>query len=78
MSKVKLNEENTKIVKSGGISFAGALTVAFVVLKLLGIINWSWWWIVSPLWISAGIGLIVIIILLIILVILEIKERNDL
>lgn len=29
------------------------LTIAFVVLKTLGYINWSWLWVFSPLWISA-------------------------
>lgn len=38
---------------SSGIGFAGALTVAFVVLKLTGVIAWSWWWVLSPIWISA-------------------------
>lgn len=37
---------------SGGIGFAGLLTVAFVVLKLTGYIDWSWWWVTSPMWIS--------------------------
>lgn len=38
---------------SGGIGFIGLLTIAFIVLKLLGKITWSWWWVLSPLWISA-------------------------
>lgn len=37
----------------GGISFAGLLTIVFIVLKLLDKIDWSWWWVLSPLWISA-------------------------
>ena len=45
---------------SGGIGFAGLLTVAFVVLKLMNIITWSWLWVLSPLWI--GFLLIVAII----------------
>jgi hypothetical protein len=36
---------------NGGIGFAGLLTVAFVVLKLCGVIAWSWWWVLSPIWI---------------------------
>ena len=28
------------------------LTIVFIVLKLLGVINWSWWWVLSPQWIS--------------------------
>lgn len=38
---------------SSGIGFAGLLTVAFVVLKLCKVIAWSWIWVLSPLWISA-------------------------
>jgi hypothetical protein len=48
------------------IKFSGLLTtlltVLFVGLKLTNYINWSWWWVLSPLWIP-----IVLIILLILL-----------
>jgi hypothetical protein len=36
---------------SGGIGLSGVLLVVFVVLKLVGVIAWSWWWVLSPLWI---------------------------
>lgn len=38
---------------SGGIGIFGLLTVAFVVLKLTGYIAWSWWWVLSPLWLPS-------------------------
>ena len=44
------------------LSVGTILTIIFVVLKLIGIINWSWLWIFSPLWISIIIGLIVLFI----------------
>ena len=47
---------------SGGIGFVGLLTLAFIVLKLCGKISWSWWLVLSPLWIIATIILSVIII----------------
>lgn len=37
---------------SSGIGFAGLLTIVFIVLKLLKVINWSWIWVLSPAWIS--------------------------
>lgn len=37
---------------SGGIGFTGLLTVLFVGLKLTNVIAWSWWWVLSPIWIS--------------------------
>jgi len=49
--------ESSSSSSSGGIGFVGLLTVAFVVLKLLDKITWSWWWVLSPLWISAAISL---------------------
>lgn len=45
---------------SNGIGFVGALTIAFVVLKLMKIIDWSWWWVLSPLWMSALVVIAVI------------------
>lgn len=49
---------------SGGIGFAGLLTVAFIVLKLCKVINWSWVWVLAPLWISIGFAIIVLIVVL--------------
>ena len=36
---------------SGSIGFGGALALLFIGLKLGGVIAWSWWWVLSPLWI---------------------------
>ncbi len=36
---------------SGRIGFFGLLTIVFIVLKLTNYIDWSWWWILAPLWI---------------------------
>lgn len=36
--------------KSGGIGFFGVLAIVFIVLKFLGVINWSWIWVLSPIW----------------------------
>jgi len=57
-----MSNEQTTTVK-GGIGFSGLLTIAFIILKLCGVIDWSWLWVLSPLWIGAAaiIGLIVVI-----------------
>ena len=47
---------------SSGIGFTGVLTIVFVVLKLVGVITWSWWWVLSPTLINIGVWLIVVII----------------
>ena len=56
-------EEKTN--KNIGCNFGGLgtlLTVAFVVLKLCGVISWSWVWVVSPLWISFALGLVIFLV----------------
>jgi hypothetical protein len=45
-----MKEQSTS---SGGIGFVGMLTIVFIVLKLCNVIAWSWWWVLSPLWIMA-------------------------
>ena len=42
-------------------SFAKLLTVVFITLKLCGVINWSWWWVVSPIFISIGLAIVILL-----------------
>ena len=49
-----------------GISLGTILFIVFLVLKLCGTITWSWWWVTAPLWIPAGITLILIALVAII------------
>lgn len=54
------------ITNSRGIGFTGLLTILFIGLKLTHYIDWSWWWVLSPLWISAGlVGIVFLVMLLI-------------
>jgi len=53
---------NNTTTSSGGIGFAGLLTVLFIGLKLTGYIAWSWWWVLSPIWISFALVLLIILI----------------
>lgn len=53
------------------------LTLTFVVLKLCKVINWSWWWVLSPVWITAGlVGLIFLGYAIYILVLYIIAKRQ--
>ena len=51
------------VVWSTGTSFCGLLTIAFIVLKLCNIINWSWLWVLSPIWIPWSLVIFVCIII---------------
>lgn len=45
--------------------FTGMLTAIFITLKLIGVISWSWWWVLSPVWIPIAIILAVVTITII-------------
>ena len=51
--------------KQGGLGIVSVLTIVFIVLKLLGVIKWSWIWVLSPIWISAVIAVAVFSVILI-------------
>ena len=59
---------------SGGISFTGALTILFIGLKLGHVINWSWWWVLSPIWISALFVFSIILIVAVVAVIAQLSK----
>ena len=42
---------------NGGIGFFGLLAIVFIALKLTGYIAWSWWWVLSPLWLPLAVAL---------------------
>jgi len=56
------SNSDSPVVVSGGVGFGGLLTIVFIVLKLVGVISWSWLWVLAPIWIPIGIGLILYII----------------
>lgn len=41
------------------IGFTGLLAIVFIVLKLCGVITWSWVWVLSPIWIGILVGIVV-------------------
>lgn len=47
---------------AAGVGAADLLAIVFVVLKLTGVIDWSWWWVLAPIWIVWGFALLLIII----------------
>jgi len=62
---------------SGGIGFVGLLTITFVVLRLCEVVDWSWWWVLSPVWISTGvIALVLIIIALIGVIMITLNSKH--
>lgn len=59
---------NTEV---GGIGFFGLLGIVFITLKLIGIINWSWIWVLAPLWIPTAIAILIAVIFFIIIPVIK-------
>lgn len=47
--------DKNEVSYNGGAGFVGLLTILFIGLKLTGHIAWSWWWVLSPIWITFGV-----------------------
>jgi hypothetical protein len=60
---------------SGGIGFFGALAIVFITLKIIGILEWSWWLVLMPLWIPIMIVLGFVIFSLILAIINTYKNK---
>lgn len=64
----KNNDKKSSTSTAGGVGFCGLLTIAFIVLKLTGVIDWSWLWVLAPIWIPTIIAVIVLVIFLVIVI----------
>ena len=69
-----MNKTSTTV--NSGISFSGLLTVAFIVLKLCNVIQWSWWWVLAPTWIPLAFVVVVLLICGILKLIAAIHKRR--
>lgn len=56
------DKEKKSVVTVKGVGFCGLLTIAFIVLKLIGKISWSWIWVLAPMWIPTALWILAIII----------------
>lgn len=70
------NNKSNNNSSAGGVGFLGLLALIFITLKLTGVIGWSWWWVLSPLWIPASIALLIFAVMLIGVVAVAIGKVN--
>lgn len=71
------NDNKNSTTASGGIGFCGLLAVAFIVLKLCKVINWSWLWVLAPIWIPIVLCILIIVIALIVAGIKSTIKKKD-
>ena len=59
-------KEPQNVVWGGGCGFCGLLTIAFIVLRLCGVINWSWWFVLLPTLISIALPIVIVLVALLV------------
>ena len=58
--------EKNNGARRNGVGFLSLLTIAFVVLRLVGVIAWSWWWVLAPMWVPLAIALLIFLVAIIV------------
>ena len=48
---------------SGGLGFCAVLAIVFIILKLVDKIDWSWWWVLAPIWIPIAFSFLIAIVI---------------
>lgn len=66
---------NTGETNSANIGFFGLLGILFIGLKLTGYINWSWIWVLSPLWVPLAVLLVALMVVFVIALLMEFKKK---
>lgn len=68
-------KRETTVSVNGGIGFVGLLTITLIAFKLMRVVNWSWLWVLSPMWFTIAINLLIILVPLIFCGILHIARK---
>lgn len=71
------NNNNNKQATRTGISFTGALTLIFITLKLTHVIDWSWAWVLAPMWIPLALVAVILLVAFILYVVREDEHNNE-
>jgi hypothetical protein len=67
---------NGRAKRSDGIGLGGLLGVLFITLKLCNVIDWSWWWVLSPFWMPPVFILVVGLLIVLIASLAELQQRR--
>lgn len=68
--------EDKTIYSGGGMSLLGVVQIVFIILKLVGVITWSWPVILIPLWIQLGAIIVVLAVMLVMVLIAYLESKS--
>jgi len=67
-----MSDNNKNVSIQVGPGFCGTLTIVFIVLKLTNYIDWSWLWVLCPLWLGAAVFLALVAVVFLVLLLVEV------
>ena len=70
-----MSDNNNNSTRTG-IGFTGLLALLFIALKLLNVIDWSWWWVLAPLWGGLAIGLVILLTAFVVIIISDKRDKR--
>ena len=70
------NKTEKIIEKAHDYFFVSLLAVAFIVLKLCGVIDWAWIWVLAPIWIPFALVFAIVIVTFIVAFIIALVQRK--
>jgi len=72
-----MSKSNNHSMTSKGVGFSELLTVLFIGLKLGHVINWSWWWVLCPLWIGAAFIFAILALVFVVAILVSSDNRTE-
>jgi hypothetical protein len=70
------SKKMSETTRYAGPGFLGWLALIFIALKLTNYIDWSWWWVLSPLWIPLAIVGVIVVLLLFFALVADRVDRS--
>lgn len=70
-----MNSNKNNNISIIGVGFADLLFFIFLILKLCHVIDWSWWWVIAPIWIYIALIVLIFVIIFMVFFIKRIAER---
>ena len=61
--------------RTTGIGFWGALTLMLIAFKITGYVQWSWWWVLAPLWAPMALAFLIVCAVFVISMVLDWEGR---
>lgn len=72
-----MNDNRNNSSSNAGVGFCGLLALVFIVLKLTHVIDWSWLWVLAPIWIPAAIAAVILLVIVAAAAAAEVKLQME-